>query len=86
MILDEAQDINLVMEAFQIVSQIKRRIRFNSDQNLEWNHGLLCWRQTQSIYLFRQASVSTFHRFADHLRRINNHELSTLDIFKEPNP
>ena len=90
MILDEAQDIN--PRQWRLLSRLwGPRLREESDlipdQNLEWEP-TVCYVGDikQSIYLFRQAQVSTFHRFADHLRRINNHELSTLDIFKEPNP
>ncbi len=90
MILDEAQDIN--PRQWRLLSRLwGPRLREDSDmtpdQNLEWEP-TICYVGDikQSIYLFRQAQVSTFHRFAEHLRRINTHELSTLDIFKEPNP
>ena len=90
MILDEAQDIN--PRQWRLLSRLwGPRLREDSDltsvQNLEWEP-TICYVGDikQSIYLFRQAQVSTFHRFAEHLRRINDHELSILDIFKEPNP
>ena len=90
MILDEAQDIN--PRQWRLLSRLwGPRLREESDlipdQNLEWEP-TICYVGDikQSIYLFRQAQVSTFHRFAEHLRRINDHELSILDIFKSPNP
>ncbi len=90
MILDEAQDIN--PRQWRLLSRLwGPRLREENDlipnQNLEWEP-TICYVGDikQSIYLFRQAQVSTFHRFAEHLRRINDHELSTLDIFKKPNP
>ena len=39
----------------------------------------------QSIYLFRQAQVATFHRYAEHLRRINAHEFNTIQAFQGSN-
>ncbi|HJM66001.1 MAG TPA: 3'-5' exonuclease, partial [Candidatus Thalassarchaeaceae archaeon] len=90
MILDEAQDIN--PRQWRLLSRLwGPRHREDNDsvpeQNLEWEP-TICYVGDikQSIYLFRQAQVSTFHRFASHLRRINDQELTTLDIFKEPNP
>jgi len=90
MILDEAQDIN--PRQWRLLSRLwGPRLREDHDsvaeQNLEWEP-TICYVGDikQSIYLFRQAQVSTFHRFAGHLRRINDQELETLDIFKEPNP
>ena len=90
MILDEAQDIN--PRQWRLLSRLwGPRLREDSDsvpeQSLEWEP-TICYVGDikQSIYLFRQAQVSTFHRFASHLRRINDYELSTLDIFTGKNP
>ena len=88
MIIDEAQDVN--PRQWKLLSRLwGKRLRIEGDpvdENLEWEP-TICYvgDLKQSIYLFRQAQVATFHRYAEHLRRINAHEFNTIQAFQGSN-
>ena len=88
MIIDEAQDVN--PRQWKLLSRLwGKRLRVEGDppdENLEWEP-TICYvgDLKQSIYLFRQAQVATFHRYAEHLRRINAYEFDTIRVFQGKN-
>tara|TARA_B100001113_G_scaffold26994_1_gene19556 strand:- start:1594 stop:6495 length:4902 start_codon:yes stop_codon:yes gene_type:complete len=88
MIIDEAQDVN--PRQWKLLSRLwgkRQRVAGDPpDENLEWEP-TICYvgDLKQSIYLFRQAQVATFHRYAEHLRRINEYEFDTVRVFQGKN-